>query len=103
MIGDCTSAMTKIQRIGRRRPRFSEIALLPYVLICEPLAANSLKRHEALPFSRELGGMTEMSAPVSMRKSLPDDLSVMNKRLILGPVSNVATFDWSASFLVSKL
>jgi hypothetical protein len=93
IIGDCTSAMTKIQRIGRRRPRFKVIDLLPYVLICELLAANSLKKHGLFPFSREVGGMTEMSAPVSMRKSLPDDLSVTNKRLIFGRCSSCAKLE----------
>lgn len=73
--------------------------LLPKVLICEPLAAESLNWHGALPFSRELGGMTEMSAPVSIRKFLLDDLSVTNKRLILGPPSSVAVLEWPFSFL----
>lgn len=94
--------MTKIQRIGRLKPRFRVTALVPNVLICEPLAAKSLKRQEELPFSLDVGGMTEMSAPVSIRKSLPDDLSVTNKRLIFGPLSKSAKLDWPGSFLVSK-
>lgn len=47
IMGDCTSAITKIQVIGRRRPKFKVTDLLPYVLIFEPFAANRLNKHGA--------------------------------------------------------
>lgn len=77
--------MTNIQEIGRLKPRSRVINLLPYVLIFVPLAAKRLKRHGELSFSFDVGGTTEMSAPVSIKKSLLVDFSVTKRRLTNGP------------------
>lgn len=55
------------------------------VLISEPLAAKSLKRQGGFDRSRELGGVTEMSAPVSTKKFLPEAFSLTNRQFTEGP------------------
>lgn len=64
-----------------------------------PLAANSWNWQGECFFSLDRGGMTEISAPVSTKKSLFEDFSVTYKRLIDGRKSNVADFDCPFSFL----
>lgn len=61
-----TSAIVKRQVNGRRSPIFKDSNLVPNVLISVPLAANSLQ-FDVLNRSRSVGGITEISAPVSIR------------------------------------
>lgn len=68
--------------------------LLPYVFIFAPFAANKVNWHGDWPFSLDVGGMTEMLEPVTIRKFLLEDFSLIHKRHISGPESSVAVFDW---------
>lgn len=76
-----TSAMIKFHPKSRRKFRFNEMILLPYVLIFEPFAANNGFDDGANFRLKNEIGMIDKSAPVSMRNFKFVFLSVMNRRL----------------------
>lgn len=61
--------------MGRRSPKFKDMARSPKVLMCAPLAAYNVPCVPVIG-SKGRGGTTETSAPVSIRKWSPDVLSV---------------------------
>ena len=80
IMGRLTSATVKGHLKFRRNPKETPIIFSPYVSIGEEFAANNLKS-DGLSFL-EGGGMTEISAPVSMRNFNPEALSKMIRRWV---------------------
>uniref|UniRef100_A0A8D9ATC3 Uncharacterized protein n=1 Tax=Cacopsylla melanoneura TaxID=428564 RepID=A0A8D9ATC3_9HEMI len=78
MMGPWTSATTKGQTHFLKFKSTSKV-LVPYVLMTEPLAANSCLS-EGLSLSCLPGGTTQMSAPESIKKRYPREWSVRNRR-----------------------
>ena len=99
MIGVEVSAMTKIHRNTRLRPKSSVRDRVPKVAMGDPLTSRKPKQSCLLFRSVGEGGTTLTSAPVSIRKRQPELASGKNsRRLVDGPGSLVAPSDRPRSF-----
>ncbi|GBN32527.1 hypothetical protein AVEN_222665-1 [Araneus ventricosus] len=98
MMGWDTDAIMNGHRNTLRRFRSKVRSFSPKVEIVVPFAANSLSL-EAVQFLSwiVLGGMTEISAPVSIKNRNPVDLSAKNI-LLDWPYTLVASSDGLSSF-----
>lgn len=83
MIGPSTSAMMKRHTKRFGRPSVSMSNLSPYVFILEPLAANKNRTLDLFDSSAKHLGITEISAPVSMRKVKFVSGSIMFRRFLI--------------------
>lgn len=102
MMGVWTSATAKRYLKARLRHRIRLIAMMPYVAIRVPLAANSSYSLLFAGLCILLRGYTHMSAPVSTRKEIFEYLSITNMRRDTRPSSLAAFTDGWFCFSYSK-
>ena len=99
MIGVEVSAITKIQRNTRLRPKSRVMDRVAKVAMDEPLTARRAEQSCLFFRSVSEGGTTLTSAPVSMRNRRPEFASVKNSRRLVGrPGSLAAASDWPGRF-----
>ena len=101
MIGDWTSAITNRHVNAPLRDRLSVTAMVPYVGIRVPLAANNSYSHLFVGWRILLREYTLMSAPVSSRKDASVALSVTKMRMEPMPSSSTAFTDGGPRFPAS--
>lgn len=84
IIGLLTCATTKLWMYSLRSPKSTETNLVPNVLMGVPFAADKQKSMVGFRFLLKIvGGITDKSAPVSIKKFKLFFLSLMNKRRLL--------------------
>ena len=101
-MGVWTSTTVKRHLKAHLRNRFRLIAMVPYVAIRVPLAANSSYSFLFTAPCILLRGYTHMSAPVSTRKEIFEYLSITNMRWDARPSSFAVFTDGWSRFPYSK-
>ena len=88
---------------SRLRPKFSLIVFEPYVCMIDPFAATRVILQSFLYLPKIVFGMTEISAPVSIKNFKLFSVSLTNKRRVLKILSSVAEMIGFISLLGLKL